>query len=92
MFLTQQKSPEYYKAKIDAIMAKVDGLESQETFTARDVAIAADLCQQYSDVLLEMETKGIKNSPLVIEPRVDGTLLRFTNYEQFANWLAREMK
>ena len=83
---TPTKNPQYFKRKIDTIYEKVEALEGQETFTERDVAISADLVQQYIDVLAEMERTRIKYDDSVIVNVSDKTM-KFATLDMFANWL-----
>ena len=83
---TPTQNPQYFKRKIDTILDKVDKLEGQTEFTERDVAIAADLVQQYIDVLAEMERTHIEYDNSIIVNVSDGTL-KFATPEMFANWL-----
>ena len=84
---TPTHKPAYFKKKFKKIMSKVDALERQTEFTERDVAISADLCQQYSDVLQEMLDSKIELDTTVTA-KVGNKLLRFENDGQMTDWLA----
>ena len=88
---TPTQNPQYFKRKIDTILDKVDKLEGQTEFTERDVAIAADLVQQYIDVLGEMERTHISYDDSITVNVSDKTL-KFATTEMFVNWLDGVMR
>ena len=71
-------------------MGQVDKVVSQPDHDSRDVAVIADLGQQYSDVLGEMIEADILLDTTVTA-KVGDKLITFEDTEDFTTWLAEAM-
>ena len=85
------KTLNFFKKKFGRIMKKVSALEKQDTFTERDVAIAQELCKQYSDTLQEMEEAELILD-VGVTAKVGDKLITFEDGNDFANWIAEAMR
>jgi hypothetical protein len=61
-----------------------------EPMTARDLALAIDLNQQYVDILAELEDADLTVRPVTANP--GGALVEFTDIDGLADWLAGAME
>lgn len=55
--------------------------------TARDMARAVELSQQYLDLLDEMIDGDLTPCPADVTVRVDGQTVRFSSIDEVAQWL-----
>ena len=88
-YRTLTKNQQYYLDKIAAIMANVDALEAQPEHTERDVAMARELCQKYSDVLDEMLDEMPADSGIIVQ--VSGQKIKIKNEQALSEWMAKVM-
>jgi hypothetical protein len=93
MYNALQTSPDRTLDRLQSLATRGAALYERaltEPMTARDLALAIDLNQQYVDILAELEDADLTVRPVTANP--GGALVEFTDIDGLADWLAGAME